>query len=64
MVRTTTSLAAIGAALLLFSSPIDIVFTGFPFFRLSTIALSVESGVNKAPSAAVSGRAATLPGSN
>src|SRR5262245_61570886 len=52
-----------GAAALLFSSPSDNVFAGFPSFRFSTMAESVEKGVNNAPSLAVIGRDEMRPGS-
>ena len=64
MVTITRSLTAIGAALLLFSSPIESVLTGLPSRRPRTIALSVESGVKSAPSGAVIGRADIRPGSS
>src|SRR5687767_12167081 len=64
VVRKTISCTTTGAALLLFSGPICSLFTGFPSFKLRTIALSVDRGVKSAPSAAVTGRAGTRPGNN
>src|SRR5207302_8610352 len=52
-----------GAALLLFSAPSANAFAGLPSRRFSTIALSLESGVNRAPSEAVTGCEEIRPGS-
>ena len=60
-IRTRLS-TTMGAALLLFSSPRDKVFAAFPSRRLSTMALSVESGVKSAPSVVVTGLAGIRPG--